>query len=57
MYGLVQAAIIVHDALKEDLKPYGYALANITQGLCTHTHTHTHTHGYKFYTSGGQLRN
>ena len=37
MYVLVQAVIIAHHALKENLKPYCYALANITQGLCTHT--------------------
>ena len=37
MYGLVQAGIISHDALKEHLNPYGYAPANVTQGLWTHT--------------------
>ena len=37
MYGQVQAGIIAHDALKEHLKPYGYATAKITQGLWTHT--------------------
>ena len=31
MCGLVQANIISHDALKEHLKPYGYAPAKITQ--------------------------
>ena len=36
MYGLVQAGIIAHDALKEHLKPYGYAPENITQGIWTH---------------------
>ena len=33
MYGLVQAEIIAHEALKEHLKPYGFAPAKITQGL------------------------
>ena len=33
----MQAGIIAHDALKEHLKPYGYATAKITQGLWTHT--------------------
>ena len=36
MYGLVQAGIISHKALKEHLKPYGYAPARITQGLWIH---------------------
>ena len=36
MYGLVQAGIIAHEALKEHLKPYGYAPEKITQGLWTH---------------------
>ena len=36
MYGLVRAGIIAHEALKEHLKPYGYAPAKITQGLWTH---------------------
>ena len=36
MYGLVQAGIIVHEALKEHLKPYVYATAKITQGLWKH---------------------
>ena len=36
MYALVQAGIIAYEALKEHLKPYGYAPARITQGLCTH---------------------
>ena len=36
MYGLVEAGTIVHQALKEHLKPYGYALERITQGLRTH---------------------
>ena len=35
MYGLVQAGIIEHEALKEKLKPYRYAPAIITQGLWT----------------------
>ena len=38
MYGMVQSGIIAHDELKEHLKPYGYALAKITQGLWTHTY-------------------
>ena len=33
MYGLVQAVIIAHDALKENLRPYGYVTKQITQGL------------------------
>ena len=37
MYGMVQAVIIAQDALKEHLKPYGYAQENITQSLWTHT--------------------
>ena len=37
IYGLMQAGIIAHESLKEHLKPYGYALANITQGLQRHT--------------------
>ena len=37
MYGLVQADMIAHDTLKENLKLYGYAPAKITQGLWTHT--------------------
>ena len=36
MYGLVQAGIIAHESLKEHLKPCGYALSKITQGLWTH---------------------
>ena len=36
MYGLVQSGIIKHEALKEHLKPYGYAPARIAQGLWTH---------------------
>ena len=36
IYGLVQSGIIAHEALKPHLKPYGYALANIIQGLWTH---------------------
>ena len=37
MYGLVQAGIITHQALREHLKPYGYAPENVTQGLWIHT--------------------
>ena len=37
MYGLVQAGIIAHDALKDLHKPYVYAPAKITQVLWTHT--------------------
>ena len=37
MYGLVQAGFISHEALKKNLKPYGYALEKITQGLWTQT--------------------
>ena len=33
MYSLVQARIISHDALKENILPYGYVPAQITQGL------------------------
>ena len=36
IYVLVQAEIISHEALKEHLKPYGYAPARITQALWTH---------------------
>ena len=36
MYGLVQAGIISHDALKGHLNTYGYAPANITKVLWTH---------------------
>ena len=36
MYGLVQAGIIAHDALKDLHKPYVYAPAKITQVLWTH---------------------
>ena len=39
IYGLVQALIISQDALKEHLKPYGYAPAKKYQGLWTHTDT------------------
>ena len=35
MYSLVQARIISHDALKENILPYGYVPAYITQGLWT----------------------
>ena len=34
---MVQAEIITHDAHKEHLNPYGYALEKITQGIWTHT--------------------
>ena len=37
MHGMVQAEIIAHDALKENLNIYGCATENITQGLWTHT--------------------
>ena len=37
MYDLVQAGIIAHESLKENLQPYGYAPEKITQGLWTHT--------------------
>ena len=33
MYGMVQVVIIAHAALKEHLKPYGYATAKIIQVL------------------------
>ena len=33
IYGLVQAGIIAHEALKEHLQPYVYAPAKIIQGL------------------------
>ena len=33
MYGLVQAVIIAHTALKEHLQPFGYEPAPITPGL------------------------
>ena len=36
IYGLVQADIIAHKVLKENLKPYGYAPSIITQGFWTH---------------------
>ena len=42
MYGLVQAGIISYDALKDHLKPYGYASGKITQGICTHTDREIH---------------
>ena len=35
MCGLTQAGIIEHEAIKEHLKTYGYALSIITQGLWT----------------------
>ena len=36
MCGMASYGIITHDALKEHLKPYGYAPANITKVLWTH---------------------
>ena len=33
VYGLVQAGIIAHEALKGHLKPYGCAPSKITRGL------------------------
>ena len=33
----IQAGIIAHDTLKEQLKPYGYAPGKITQRLWIHT--------------------
>ena len=36
MYGLVQAGIITHTALKERLRPFGYEPAPITPGLWRH---------------------
>ena len=36
MYGLVQAVIIAHTALKEHLQPFGYEPAPITPGLWHH---------------------
>ena len=42
MYGLVQAGIIAHKALKEHLKAYGYAPERITQTLCTHQERDIH---------------
>ena len=38
IYGMVQAGIISHDALKEHLKPYGNAPAKNAQGLWTQTY-------------------
>ena len=34
---MMQAGIITHQALREHLKPYGYAPENVTQGLWIHT--------------------
>ena len=36
MYGIVQAGIIAHTALKEHLQPFGYEPAPITPWLCRH---------------------
>ena len=36
MYGLVQADIIFHTSLKENVRPYGYEPAPITPGICSH---------------------
>ena len=36
MYGLVQAGIIAHTALKEHLRPFGYEPSLITPGLWLH---------------------
>ena len=36
MYGLVQAGIIGHKVIKENIKPYAYAPERITQGLWKH---------------------
>ena len=36
MYGLVQAGIIAHTALKENLQPFGYYPLPITPGLWYH---------------------
>ena len=40
MYGLVQAGIIAHDSLKDNLKPYGNAPEK-SQKEYGHTHTET----------------
>ena len=42
MYGLVQAGVIAHDALKENIDPYGCAPAKITQGLWAHKYRDIH---------------
>ena len=42
MYGLVQAGIIAHEVLRKHLKPYGYALAIINQGIWTHQERDIH---------------
>ena len=36
MCSLAKSGIIAHEYLKENLKPYGYAPARITQGIWTH---------------------
>ena len=36
MYGLVQVVIIVHEEIKDYLKPYGYEPERIPQVLWTH---------------------
>ena len=36
IYCLVQAGIIAHEELKENIRPYGYVSANIKPGLLTH---------------------
>ena len=36
IYGLVQAGIIVHEALKTHLKPYSYSQERLKQQLWTH---------------------
>ena len=36
MYGLVQAGIIAHTEIKENLLPFGYEPASITPGLWYH---------------------
>ena len=38
IYGLVQAGIIEHTALKENLRPFGYEPAPITTGLWRHNY-------------------
>ena len=37
IYDLLQAGIIAHESLKENLQPYGYAPGKITQGIWTNT--------------------
>ena len=36
MYGLVQSGFIANEALKENLKTYGYATEIFTQGIWIH---------------------